>query len=75
LSETDPQKLAKRLRDDLEVSDLVQKEDISICERVQEGLKSGAYNKGRICVSEELGVWAFQNNLRKVYSHIFSQQP
>jgi choline monooxygenase len=74
LSETDPQKLVQRLRDDLEVSDLVQKEDIDICERVQEGLKSGSYNKGRICVSEELGVWAFQNNLRKAYQDILRQE-
>jgi choline monooxygenase len=74
LSETDPQKLGQRLRDDLEVSDLVQKEDIDICERVQEGLKSGSYNKGRICVSEELGVWAFQNNLRKAYQDILRQE-
>ena len=73
LSETDPEKRATRLRDDLDVSDLVQKEDITICERVHEGLKSGSYNKGRICVSEELGVWAFQNNLRKAYRRILSQ--
>lgn len=73
LSETDPEKLAVRLRDDLEVSDLVQKEDIQICEQVQKGLKSGSYNKGRLCASEELGVWAFQNNLRKAYRHILGR--
>lgn len=70
LSETDPKKLAQRVRDDLEVSDLVQKEDITICERVQMGLKSGTYNKGRMSVTEELGVWAFQNNLRTAYRAI-----
>lgn len=70
LSETDPEKLAQRLSDDLEVSDLVQSEDIAICEKVQTGLKSGSYNKGRICVQEELGVWAFQNQLRRAYSRI-----
>jgi choline monooxygenase len=70
LDEKDPEKLAQRVRDDIELSDLVQKEDIEICERVQIGLKSGSYNKGRICVDEESGVWAFQNNLRAAYSNI-----
>jgi choline monooxygenase len=74
LSETNPEKLAQKLRDDIEVSDLVQQEDIEICERVQEGLKSKAYNKGRICVREEMGVWAFQNNLRSAYKNIIGRQ-
>lgn len=73
LDEANPEKLKSRLKDDLEVSDLVQQEDIDICEQVQKGLKSGSYNKGRICVQEELGVWAFQNNLRKAYKKIFEQ--
>jgi choline monooxygenase len=68
--EKDPEKLATRIKDDLEISDLVQKEDIEICELVQKGLKSGTYNKGRICVQEELGVWAFHNNLRKAYNRL-----
>jgi len=70
LNEKDPEKLAHRVRDDIELSDIVQKEDIEICERVQIGLKSGSYNKGRICVEEEAGVWAFQNNLRAAYFKI-----
>jgi choline monooxygenase len=69
-SETDPEKLAIKAKDDLAISDLVQQEDISICEQVQKGLKSGAYNKGRICPSEELGVWAFHNNLRRAYRRL-----
>lgn len=66
-SETDPEKRAVRAKDDLDVSDLIQHEDIAICELVQKGLVSGSYNKGRICVSEERGVWEFQNSLRRVY--------
>jgi choline monooxygenase len=73
-SETDPEKLAIKSKDDLEISDIVQQEDIQICEQVQKGLKSGAYNKGRICPSEELGVWAFHNNLRDAYRKILQGQ-
>lgn len=69
-SEQDEAKRAERAKDDLAVSDLIQLEDIHICERVQKGLLSGAYNKGRICPSEELGVWAFQNNLRRAYGKL-----
>jgi choline monooxygenase len=69
-SETDSAQLAIKSKDDLEISDVVQQEDIQICERVQKGLKSGTYNKGRICPSEELGVWAFHNNLRRAYRDI-----
>ena len=72
-TETDHAKLEKRAADDLNVSDVVQHEDIGICEQVQKGLRSGTYNKGRICVQEELGVWAFQNNLRKAYRSLASR--
>jgi choline monooxygenase len=69
-SETDVAKLDIRAKDDLEISDVVQKEDIWICELIQKGLKSGTYDKGRICVQEERGVWAFQNNLRDAYRNL-----
>ncbi|MCX6123363.1 MAG: aromatic ring-hydroxylating dioxygenase subunit alpha, partial [Proteobacteria bacterium] len=69
-SEEDPDKLAQRLKDDLEISEIVQQEDITICEQVQKGLASGTYSKGRICASEELGIWAFQRQLRLAYSSI-----
>ncbi len=72
--EKDPAKLESRAKDDLDISDVVQKEDIWICELVQKGLKSGTYDKGRICVQEERGVWAFHNNLRDAYRHIASKQ-
>lgn len=66
-SERDPSRLAKKMQEDLEFSDLVQQEDIGICEQVQKGLSSGSYVRGRICPSEEKGIWAFQNQLRTAY--------
>jgi choline monooxygenase len=52
---------------DLAYSDSVQAEDIEICERVQEGLASRAYDKGRFSVPFEGGVHHFQNLLRRTY--------
>lgn len=49
-----------RLSQDLEFSDLVQREDIEICERVQQGLESGAYDAGRFSVARESGVHHWQ---------------
>lgn len=69
-TETDTAKLDARAKDDLAISDVVQKEDIDICELVQKGLKSGTYDKGRICPQEERGVWAFHNNLRNAYRNL-----
>jgi choline monooxygenase len=65
--EEDPIRRHLRAKDDLAVSDRVQMEDIRICEQVQKGLASGTYHKGRICVQEEQGVWAFHNILRATY--------
>ena len=45
----------------------VQEEDIAICEAVQKGLSSGAYEAGRLCPKRESGVWHFQNLLRAAY--------
>ena len=52
---------------DIEFSDLVQAEDIAICEHVQRGLGSGSYDRGRICVTYEHGMHHFQNLIRKAY--------
>ena len=73
-SETDETRLKTLAKDDLEISDVVQREDIDICEKVQKGLKSGTYHKGRICVQEERGVWAFHNNLRQAYRALSEQE-
>ena len=52
---------------DSEFSDMVQAEDIAICEQVQRGLGSGAYDRGRICVTYEHGMHHFQNLIRKAF--------
>jgi choline monooxygenase len=59
---------AKRIRDDIEYSDHVQQEDIEICEHVQRGLESIAYDKGRFSVDMENGVYHFQCLLKEAYA-------
>ncbi|WP_339741806.1 aromatic ring-hydroxylating dioxygenase subunit alpha [uncultured Maricaulis sp.] len=49
-------------------SDEIQGEDRLICERVQQGLNSGAYRPGRLSPSQEAGVWHWQNLLREAYA-------
>ncbi|WP_339748359.1 aromatic ring-hydroxylating dioxygenase subunit alpha [uncultured Maricaulis sp.] len=49
-------------------SDEIQEEDRLICERVQHGLDSGAYQPGRLSPSQEAGVWHWQNLLREAYA-------
>ena len=48
-------------------SDLVQREDIAICEAVQRGLASGSYVAGRLNPLRENGVWHFHELLRSAY--------
>ena len=57
----------KIIEADLEYSDRVQQEDIEICERVQKGLESRAYDRGRFSVKFEEGVYLFQTLLKKAY--------
>ncbi|HTP80678.1 MAG TPA: aromatic ring-hydroxylating dioxygenase subunit alpha [Bacteroidota bacterium] len=57
----------KRIEDDLSYSDRVQQEDIEICERVQQGLSSRAYDKGRFSPEMEAGVYHFQSLLKNVF--------
>ena len=59
----------KLIRDDLDYSDKVQKEDIEICELVQRGLESRAYDKGRFSVEMEQGVYHFQCLLKQAYGN------
>jgi choline monooxygenase len=42
-------------------SDQIQQEDIEICENVQKGLRSNAYNQGRFSLLRENGVHHFQS--------------
>jgi choline monooxygenase len=57
----------ERHRRDLEFSDLVQQEDIGICEQVQRGLASGSYVAGRLHPQRERGVHHFHQRLRAAY--------
>lgn len=52
---------------DLAYSDKVQQEDIEICEHVQRGLASRAYDRGRFSVKRESGVYHFQCLLKQAY--------
>ena len=57
----------RRIEEDLAYSDAVQQEDILICERVQQGLASQAYDRGRFSVKYEAGVHHFQELVRAAY--------
>jgi len=52
---------------DKDFSDEVQLEDIDICEKVQQGLNSGSYQSGKLCMKRENGVLHFQNLIRQAF--------
>jgi choline monooxygenase len=64
---TDDDEVQKRVETEQAFSDEIQREDIGICEQVQKGLMSGAYEAGRINPKRESGLWHFHNLLRTVY--------
>lgn len=57
----------KRAEADIEYSHAIQLEDIEICEHVQKGLESRAYDRGRFSVEFENGVHHFQSLLKNAY--------
>ena len=57
----------ERIEADIAFSDKVQQEDAQICERVQRGLASRAYDRGRFSVRFEAGVHHFQGLLKQAY--------
>jgi phenylpropionate dioxygenase-like ring-hydroxylating dioxygenase large terminal subunit len=59
---------AGRAEADDAFSDTVQEEDRLICEHVQKGLASGAYQPGRLSPDQEAGVWHWHNLLRDAYA-------
>lgn len=65
-------KAIKIIEEDLNYSDKVQQEDIEICERVQKGLESFAYDRGRFSVECEEGVYHFQCLLKKSYKRFLA---
>lgn len=59
--------LAERHERDHAFSDLVQREDVDMCEHVQRGLASGSYVAGRLNPLRENGVHHFHELLREAY--------
>lgn len=68
LSEDSVKKVAEN---DLEYSDRIQKEDCEICEYVQKGLASAAYDRGRFSVECENAVHHFQDLLKTTYREAY----
>lgn len=59
--------LAVRHERDQAFSDLIQQQDVDMCELVQRGLESGSYTAGRLNPKREDGVHHFQELLREAY--------
>ncbi|WP_421774801.1 aromatic ring-hydroxylating oxygenase subunit alpha [Gracilimonas sp.] len=53
--------------DDIAYSHDIQLEDVEICEAVQRGLQSSAYDQGRFSVKREKGVYHFQSLLKNEF--------
>ncbi len=56
-----------KMKDDMEFSNSVQQEDMDICEKVQRGLESKVYHKGRYSPEMETSVHHFHNCIRTDY--------
>ena len=54
-------------------SDLVQRQDVDMCERVQRALESGSYDAGRLNPARENGVHHFHELLREAYRDEFAR--
>ena len=63
----DAENVDARYACDREFSDLVQREDLAMCEHVQCGLASGSYIAGRLNPQRENGVHHFHELLRAAY--------
>ncbi len=57
----------RKIEEDVLFSDRVQHEDAEICEHIQRGLRSRAYDRGRFSVEMEEGVYHFQCLLKRAY--------
>jgi choline monooxygenase len=57
--EADSEKTRERAHKAIAFSDVVQQEDVQICEAVQRGLQSATYDRGRYSVKRENGVHHF----------------
>lgn len=70
-SDVDAAKTSGLIESDMRYSADIQHEDIEICEKVQIGLGSVAYDKGRFSVERELGVWHFQSCIKNSLRNYF----
>jgi choline monooxygenase len=59
LRDPDRPEARETIRQTVEFSDEIQREDLAICEAVQKGLKSRTYDVGRYSVRRESGVHHF----------------
>ena len=62
-SEVDGRAARDFMTDSLAASDLVQQEDVGVCESVQRGLQSSSYDRGRYSVKREMGEHHFHSLL------------
>jgi choline monooxygenase len=62
-----------RAEADIEYAHRVQLEDVEICEYVQRGLASRAYDRGRFSVECEEGVYHFQSILKRAYQRAYER--
>ena len=62
------------IEQDVRFSDEVQKEDMGICARVQQGLESGAYQAGRLSPKREAGVHHFHELVRAAYRRAMDER-
>jgi choline monooxygenase len=69
------EKAQKVIKDDWAYSELVQQQDITICEQVQKGLASRAYDQGRFSMKRESGVHHFQDLIRTSYRKALEHLP
>jgi choline monooxygenase len=63
----DPAGLTPDQEEDVAISDAIQQEDIVLCEAVQRGLASRAYDSGTFCKAREVGVYRFQRLIAPVH--------
>ena len=73
-SDMDSEQTQKLMQQDKDFSDEIQQEDIGICEKVQQGLNSGSYDSGRLCMKRESGLLHFQNLIRQALTNAIHQQ-
>lgn len=64
-AETETEAARRHIDESIHVSDEIQQEDITICERVQQNLASASYTPGRLSPVRESGVHHFQTTLTR----------